>query len=177
MTDFKHIILWRHEEARPASYPGSLADLHRDLTHHGFLRARKTAKWLKRELPKPYLVVSSFATRAALTAIALKSRVILKEVLNPNAQAVDVLKWLHAFEREMVRDYPIDASLPEVLIIVGHQPWLGQLASYLAGMGEQEAPIKKGAVWWLRLDNSSADINKTPAQYQLYTVQAPDLLR
>ena len=36
------------------------------------------------------------------------------------------------------------------MLVVGHQPTLGQVAAQLLGLPEGECAIKKGAIWWLR---------------------------
>jgi len=36
------------------------------------------------------------------------------------------------------------------VLLVGHQPMLGQIAARLLGVGEDVCDIRKGAVWWLR---------------------------
>jgi phosphohistidine phosphatase len=36
------------------------------------------------------------------------------------------------------------------LMLVGHQPWLGQLASRVLGVPVSACDIRKGAVWWMR---------------------------
>ena len=56
------------------------------------------------------------------------------------------------------------------LLLVGHQPYLGQLARYLLGVTEIELHIKKGAIWWLRR------LESVPGRYQIITVQTPSKL-
>ena len=36
------------------------------------------------------------------------------------------------------------------VLVVGHQPLLGQTAAHLLGLGQEACSIRKGAVWWLR---------------------------
>ena len=36
------------------------------------------------------------------------------------------------------------------ILLVGHQPYLGEIAARLLGMQEHSCAIRKGAVWWLR---------------------------
>jgi len=56
-------------------------------------------------------------------------------------------------------------------LIVGHQPVLGLVASYLLTDTPQPWTIKKGAVWWIRGRN-----REDTEQVILQAVQAPDLL-
>ena len=41
-----------------------------------------------------------------------------------------------------------EAKFP--VLVVGHQPSLGEVAAQLLGMQTDSCPIRKGAVWWLR---------------------------
>ena len=36
------------------------------------------------------------------------------------------------------------------VLVVGHQPQLGQTAAQLLGMGSGACSMRKGSVWWLR---------------------------
>ena len=56
------------------------------------------------------------------------------------------------------------------LLLLGHQPYLGQLAGVLLGISEVEIHIKKGAIWWLRR------LESAPERYQIMTVQTPSKL-
>ncbi len=62
-----------------------------------------------------------------------------------------------------------DASEP--VLIIGHQPTLGLVASYLLSEAPQGWTIKKGAVWWVRGRN-----REDMAQVILQAVQSPDCL-
>ena len=57
------------------------------------------------------------------------------------------------------------------VLIVGHQPVLGQTIAQLLGLKATDCAVRKGSVWWLRqrqrLDQS---------QTVLITVQSPELL-
>jgi len=57
------------------------------------------------------------------------------------------------------------------VLIVGHQPVLGQTIAQLLGFQSQECAVRKGAVWWLRqrqrLDES---------QTVLMAVQSPEFI-
>ena len=62
-----------------------------------------------------------------------------------------------------------DASEP--VLIVGHQPTLGFVASYLLAGQPQGWTLKKGAVWWIRGRN-----REDREQVILQAVQSPDSL-
>jgi phosphohistidine phosphatase len=162
---FKNLIIWRHAEAHPALALGIEQDLARILTPKGKQQARRMANWLNKRLPKDVLVVSSPAMRAFQTAQALKSEVKVLEALKPNANLQQVLAAIAnlAANRQ---------SNTESLLIVGHQPWLWQLVAQLTAFTAQDISIKKGAVWWLRLNSDDAG----KVRYSIVAVQSPSLL-
>ncbi|HEX5698665.1 MAG TPA: histidine phosphatase family protein, partial [Rhodoferax sp.] len=57
------------------------------------------------------------------------------------------------------------------VLVVGHQPTLGQTIAQLIGLTESECPVKKGAVWWLRNRQREALV-----QTLVVTVQSPEVL-
>jgi phosphohistidine phosphatase len=57
------------------------------------------------------------------------------------------------------------------VLVVGHQPTLGQTISRLLGMNDQDCSVKKGAVWWLRLRE-----RQPPERTTLVAVLSPDLV-
>ena len=122
------LILWRHADAE---YGGD--DLARRLTPKGREQAAAMAKWLRAHLPKDYTLVASPAVRAQETAQALGSKIVSDITLAPGASVTDIAK---AAERHK-----------GLVIIVGHQPDLGQAAAKLAG-ASGEWQIEKGAIVW-----------------------------
>jgi phosphohistidine phosphatase len=156
----ENIILWRHAEANDI-FDGDdivLNDMQRALTEKGQRQAADMAKWLRTNLPKASILASSPALRAYQTAEELRYRINIHRALKPGASLNEVLDCL------------TQINVQGSLVIVGHQPWLGQLAAHLLGFPNSELAIKKGAIWWLRLDKSSL------MQYNIHTVQAPSLL-
>jgi len=126
------LILWRHAEAEPGE-----PDLGRRLTAKGIKQAERMAAWLDGHLPDTTRVLSSPADRAQQTALALKRRFRVVPELGPGASAAEVLR---------VAGWP-DAREP--VLIVGHQPTLGECAASLVA-GEPGAwSVRKAAVWWL----------------------------
>lgn len=57
------------------------------------------------------------------------------------------------------------------VLVVGHQPGLGRLASLLLSGQETEMTIKKGALWWL-----SSRVRAGEKQVVLRAVISPDFL-
>lgn len=126
------LILWRHAEAADGR-PDSV----RPLTGDGRAQARAMAAWLQPRLPAQLRVMASTARRAQQTVAALNRPFETCAAIAPGACARDLL----AASR-----WP-DAELP--VLLVGHQPALGEVAALLLSGRESPWRIAKGAVWWL----------------------------
>ena len=126
------LILWRHAEAEPGE-----PDLGRRLTAKGLKQAQRMAEWLDGRLPDTTRVLSSPADRAQQTALALKRKFRTVDELAPGATASAVLA---------AAGWP-DAR--ESVLVIGHQPTLGEVSSFLLAGEELPWSIRKGAVWWL----------------------------
>ena len=126
------LILWRHAEAEPGE-----PDLGRRLTAKGIQQAERMAEWLDRHLPATTRVLSSPADRAQQTALALKRKFRVVPALAPGASPAAVLA---------AAGWP-DANEP--VLVVGHQPTLGEVAALLLSGAEASWSVRKGAVWWL----------------------------
>lgn len=131
-----HLVLWRHAEAETGE-----PDHGRKLTSKGEKQARRMAEWLHRRLPDTAKILASPARRAHQTAQALAEASHRKfktlEELAPTASANEVL---HAIGWSTCKG---------TLVVIGHQPTLGRIASRLITGSESEWPIKKGAVVWI----------------------------
>jgi len=126
------LILWRHAEAEDA-VAGD--DLGRALTKRGRKQADRVGEWLKSRISDEWLVLASPAKRAVQTAKGLGMDFEEREALVPGAAAGTVLA---------------EAGWPEgerPVVIVGHQPTLGEAAALLLGAAEGLS-IRKGAAWW-----------------------------
>jgi phosphohistidine phosphatase len=134
-----NLILWRHAEAfdlgTPVT-PGCKRDLERQLTTRGQQQAATSAHWLKTHLKRDYRVITSPAIRAIQTASALTNKAEIIPELCPLADASHVLA---AINWPQGRD----------VVVVGHQPWLGRVASLLVAGEEQDWSVRKSAIWWL----------------------------
>jgi phosphohistidine phosphatase len=126
------LILWRHCEAE-AGEP----DLGRRLTSKGQKQAERMAQWLERNLPDSCKILVSPAVRAQQTAAALNRKFRTLPEIGPGASVSAVLA---------AASWP-DAREP--VLVVGHQPTLGMLASYLMSGEEAYWAMRKGAVWWM----------------------------
>jgi len=126
------LILWRHAEAEPGE-----PDLGRRLTAKGIQQAERMAEWLDRHLPSTTRVLSSPADRAQQTAQALKRKFKVVDDLAPGATVSAVLA---------AAGWP---DSREAVLVVGHQPTLGEVAALLLTDQALGWSIRKGAVWWL----------------------------
>jgi phosphohistidine phosphatase len=148
------LILWRHADAEDAA-PG-VPDASRTLTARGEKQARRMASWLKKQLPGGVVVLASPARRAQQTARALTRRFKTSPEVGTAASPQSVLK---------AAGWP-DAE--GAVLVVGHQPTLGQAAA-LALIGTvQDWSVQKGAIWWL----AARDGGETMVR----AVVAPDLI-
>ncbi len=126
------LILWRHAEAEPGE-----PDLGRRLTAKGHKQAERVGSWLDGHLPQTTRILVSPADRAQETALALKRKFKTVDALAPGASVAAVLAAV---------GWP-DARDP--VLIIGHQPTLGSVASFLLAGEEAYWAVRKGAVWWL----------------------------
>jgi len=158
------LILWRHAEAHEhpdllLGRQGDAKDLARRLTPRGEKQAVRMAGWLDRQLPAAARVLTSPAQRAEQTALALGRKYKVREELAPDGDPLALL--------ELVK-WPFGKS---PVVVVGHQPTLGQVVARLLGLAEEGCPVRKGAIWWLRYRERDGG-----AQTVLVTVQTPELL-
>lgn len=130
------IVLWRHADAAPG-----VPDLHRALTPKGQKQARRIARWLQERLPPTAVICASPAKRAQQTALALAQlgarEFVTVDAFAPSARVDAALGALRATDPT------------RTVVVVGHQPTLGELVSRLLGADVDDWPIKKGAVVWL----------------------------
>ena len=127
------LILWRHAEAEDTA-----PDHGRALTQHGQDQAAKVGAWLRRHAPEDLLILVSPTLRTRQTALELAKNFSIEPALAPGADSDNIIR---------LTGWP-DAKKP--LLIVGHQPTLGEIAARLMTGRSQAWSIKKGAVWWLR---------------------------
>ncbi|MDT7515947.1 SixA phosphatase family protein [Rhodoferax mekongensis] len=151
------LILWRHAEAIDLDLVGD--DMLRSLTSKGEKQAARMAAWLDRQLPDGARIWASPATRTEQTAMALQRKYKTHSSLAPLSNVDDLLhlvQWPHA---------------KGCVVVVGHQPTLGQTISRLLGLNESECAVKKGALWWLRHRERDG-----VGQTVVVTVQSPEVL-
>jgi len=152
------LILWRHAEAEEGG--AQLPDNKRRLTVRGDRQAHDMAKWLKAHLPRKTRILVSPALRTQQTAHALAQPFEVEPRIGSGADTADLIAA---------------ANWPEhsgAVLLVGHQPTFGRLASLLLAGSELDWSIKKGAVWWL-----SKRSREGRDQTVLRAVLNPEMLR
>lgn len=131
------LLLWRHAEADELEPDGD--DRLRSLTPRGEKQAKRMAQWLDRQLPDTARVLVSPARRTEQTAQALGRKFKLCDALAPHDHGsqglLNLVQW---------------PSAKGTVLVVGHQPMLGQTIARLVGLQECECAVRKGALWWLR---------------------------
>ncbi|MGL4575883.1 MAG: phosphohistidine phosphatase SixA [Burkholderiaceae bacterium] len=154
------LILWRHAEAE--EFDASGTDMDRALTAKGERQAQRMAQWLDQRLPAGARILASPAKRAQQTAaalIALGRKCKTVQQIAPERGASDILA---------AAEWP-ESRHP--VLVIGHQPALGEAAAWLVGGAPLPWSIKKGAVWWIR-----QRVRGHEPQNTLIAVQSPDLL-
>ncbi|KQP15110.1 histidine phosphatase family protein [Pseudorhodoferax sp. Leaf267] len=149
------LILWRHAEAHEPGAHGT--DLERELTARGHKQASRVAAWLDRQLPDGARIFASPAQRTVQTVDALGRKYKLRNELLPDAAPAELLE---------VAQWPQGRG---TVLVVGHQPTLGQTVAQLLGLSAPELALRKGALWWLRT-------RERDGQHQtiVVAVQGPD---
>jgi phosphohistidine phosphatase len=117
------------------------------------------AHFLSGRLPPNTRILVSPAVRAQQTATALSTHFITAPNLG-----------IHATPQTAIASagWPLTGG---AALLVGHQPWMGELASLLMTGQPDIWSIKKGAVWWFSRREREGDY-----QTVLRLVMAPDQL-
>lgn len=138
-----NLILWRHADAEDGA-PGR-SDEARRLTAKGEKQAKRMAAWLKEQLPEDAEVLVSPARRAQQTAQALTKKFDTSDEVGTGSGPESVLK---------VAGWPAGGR---TVVVVGHQPTLGQAAALALEGRPADWSLKKGAIWWLE-SRSGGDV-------------------
>ncbi len=125
------LILWRHAEAVDG-YP----DHERRLTIKGMQQANSMATFLSSRLPSHSRILVSPALRAQQTACTLTKKFTTESALDTHTSPQSVLS---------ASGWPASNV---TTLLVGHQPWLGQVAALLMTGSADYWSFKKGAIWW-----------------------------
>jgi phosphohistidine phosphatase len=148
------MILWRHADAE-----NTTPDEGRVLTAKGRRQSRAMAKWLREHLRGSMRVIASPALRAQQTAQALTNDFETATEIAVGANAIDLIRFV---------DWPNGEG---TIIVVGHQPTLGRVASLLLTGKEADGQIKKGGIWWFRTRGEGME-----SETLLHAVISPEFL-
>ena len=150
-TEFRaDLLLWRHADAEDG-----IPDSGRALTKKGLKQAKQVALWLRPRLPGDCLILVSPAKRAQQTAAALDLPYTTDKRIGVHADVAGILT---------ATGWPQRAG---AVLVVGHQPTLGQLAASLLAGEQADWTIKKGALWWFAMGAGSPSLR---------AVVSPDLV-
>ena len=144
------LILWRHAEAEDG-FP----DAERALTAKGQRQAAGMAQFLSSRLPDHTRILVSPALRTQQTARALTQHFITEPAINTGADATTILEKI---------DWP---NAGNAVLLVGHQPWLGEIAAQVMTGHSAYWQVKKGAVWWFRHRDQQTNLRLVIAPEQL----------
>jgi phosphohistidine phosphatase len=164
------LILWRHAEAEDG-----LMDMSRKLTDKGHKQAAKMAAFLHHHLPADTRILVSPAIRTQQTVAALTSSFTTVPEIAPGASVNSILqaaRWPDGYDakhidktrharlprlnplppagegaNESLREFHVTAG--SAVLVVGHQPTLGAVASRLLGCEHDSLRIKKSGLVWL----------------------------
>jgi phosphohistidine phosphatase len=129
------LILWRHADAEDGT-----PDEARKLTPKGEKQAEKMAAWLRERLPENRRVIASPAKRAMQTAEALTGDYTIVNQIGTGASAESVLN---------AAGWPDEDG---TVVVVGHQPTIGEVAAQLLSKNAVGGyQVKKGAIWWFSI--------------------------
>lgn len=148
------LLLWRHAEAGEGN-----PDHSRTLTPRGLKQSQRMARWLDQHAPTELRVLVSPATRTRQTIEAWGHSHELSPAVGMDATPQTLLT---------------EAGWPDAggaVLVVGHQPTLGQVASLLLRDEDSVLSFKKGALWWFQLRERNGEM-----QTVLKTVINADLI-
>ncbi|HQY22877.1 MAG TPA: histidine phosphatase family protein [Gammaproteobacteria bacterium] len=134
------LILWRHAEAEEG-FPDSA----RQLTVRGRAQAKQMAIWLRARLPENTEVLVSPTSRTQQTASTLEFDFKTIDTIAPGATVQDILT---------AADWP---NKQGAVIIVGHQPTLGEVIHHLIRDVPTRLKVKKSSVWWIKKDKNDIE--------------------
>lgn len=148
------LILWRHADAEDG-----IPDSERKLTARGIRQAKRMAKWLKSRLPEDTVILVSPARRALQTVRALTPDFKVVAEVGTSGSPESLLAAI---------GWPTPKGN---VVVVGHQPTLGETAALLVTGSKAQWGLKKGAVVWL----ACREHNGT-SRIRLRAAISPDLL-
>jgi phosphohistidine phosphatase len=138
----RHAIAMEREDFAKSGRP----DSDRPLTDTGRRRMRKNSRGLQRIAPRPDVIATSPWLRAADTARVLAETLGIEgmetlDLLTPDHPPSELAGWLN--ERIGIA----------TIAVVGHEPHLGELVTWLVGGTGSNFEFKKGGACLLRVDD------------------------
>jgi phosphohistidine phosphatase len=141
------LLVVRHAiaEDREVFAASGREDALRPLTAAGTRKMKRTARGLRSIIPGIDVLVSSPFTRAHETAEIIRREYELDRIetareLEPSTPLDDVVRWLGRLDKGVVA-------------IVGHEPHLGRLVTYLiTGADQSGVELKKGGACLIEFD-------------------------
>jgi phosphohistidine phosphatase len=127
------LILWRHAEAEDNTGAGDEA---RALTRKGVKQAERMAAWLDERMGEDWRILVSPARRTLQTVKPLEREFEVSAAIGTGTSPVALIRA---------------AGWPDGkrnILVVGHQPTLGEVAAELLGVAEGSLSVRKGSVWW-----------------------------
>lgn len=135
-----NLYILRHAEAEPLGFSGIKKDSERPLTEYGKKQAKKVGQAIKKlDINLQHVLTSPFV-RARQTGEIVGKELKISDVdetdaLLPTAAPVKLIEELNVFK--------LDSNV----LIVGHQPDLGELISYFVwGEDSIEVPLRKAGM-------------------------------
>ena len=168
------LVIVRHAPAedRERFARRGLDDAERPLTDKGRRKMAKAARGLARLVARPTVLATSPYVRAVQTADILRRAygglpLTRLSSLVPGARREDVLAWVGQC------DTRTDRGEKRVVMLVGHEPGLGELAAWLVtGEARGIFPLRKGGACAIRFGDTLA-----PGSGELQWLLAPAQLR
>jgi phosphohistidine phosphatase len=141
------LILWRHADAEDG-----MPDAERKLTAKGIKQAKRMAKWLKLHMPAETAMLVSPTQRTLQTARELSVNFKIEPAAGTSGSPRSLLAAV---------GWP---DLKTSVLVVGHQPTLGETAALLLTGKVLPWEMKKGAIFWLvRHESGGAPITQLRA--------------
>tara|TARA_A100000164_G_C21752229_1_gene697556 strand:+ start:228 stop:683 length:456 start_codon:yes stop_codon:yes gene_type:complete len=131
------LILWRHAQANVGE-----PDIKRELDQYGMKQAAQMGEWLDRNLPRSCKILSGVSLRTIQTTEALGRKYKIIPEINPLTHPEDMLSIIK---------WPVEKSS---VLVVGHQPWLGELAALILTGKKRDWDIKKSNAWWISMNQN-----------------------
>jgi len=168
LAGIMQILIIRHAKAGQRGLLGFIGkkDAARPLTDVGRRDMRKAARGLQKLVPEIDVLATSPLARARETADIVSRRyanipVMELAALAPGGSKEDVLAWLR------------DQKATATVALVGHEPDLGMLSSWLLGGGAESClSLKKGAACLIEMSETP-----TPGSGRLEWLLPPAALR